>query len=84
MAETIQTQFHPDLVLPPGETIKESLEGLGMKQAELAKRMGVSEKYIIDLLSGTAPLTAETALKLERVFNVPGRVWTNLELAYRD
>ncbi|HVU33842.1 MAG TPA: HigA family addiction module antitoxin [Opitutaceae bacterium] len=84
MAETIQNQFHPDLVLPPGETIKESLDGLGMKQAELAKRMGASEKYVIDLLSGAAPLSAETALKLERVFNVPSRFWTNLEQSYRD
>jgi addiction module HigA family antidote len=84
MAKTIQNQFQPDLVLPPGDTIKESLEALGMKQAELAKRMGVSEKYVIDLLCGDAPLTAETALKLERVFNVPARFWTNLELGYRD
>lgn len=84
MAKTIQNQFHPDLVPPPGDTIKESLEALGMKQAELAKRMGVSEKYVIDLLCGDSPLSAETALKLERVFNVPARFWTNLELGYRD
>lgn len=84
MAKTIQNQFHPDLVPPPGDTIKESLEALGMKQSELAKRMGVSEKYVIDLLCGDAPLTAETALKLERVFNVPSRFWTNLEQGYRD
>ncbi len=84
MAKTIQNQFHPDIVFPPGETIRESLGALGMKQAELARRMGVSEKYIIDLLNGDAPLTAEVALLLERVFNVPSRFWTNLEQSYRD
>lgn len=84
MAKTIQNQFHPDLVPPPGETIKESLEALGMKQAELAKRMGVSEKYVVDLLCGDAAVTAETALKLERVFSMPSRFWTNLEQGYRD
>jgi addiction module HigA family antidote len=84
MAKTIRNQFHPDVVPPPGDTIKESLEALGMKQAEFAKRMGVSEKYVIDLLCGDAPLSADTALKLERVFNVPARFWTNLELGYRE
>lgn len=84
MAKTIQNQFHPDLVAPPGATIIESLEALGMKQAELAKRMGVSEKYVIDLLCGDAGISAETALKLERVFNVPSRFWTNLEQGYRN
>jgi addiction module HigA family antidote len=84
MAKTIPNQFHPDVVLPPGDTIKESLDALGMKQAEFARRMGVSEKYVIDLLGGEAPLSADTALKLERVFNVPARFWTNLELGYRE
>lgn len=84
MAKTISNQFHPDVVPPPGDTIKESLEALGMKQAEFAKRMGVSEKYVIDLLCGDAPLSADTALKLERVFNVPARFWTNLELGHRE
>lgn len=55
-----------------------------MKQAEFARRMGVTEKYVIDLLCGDAPLSADTALKLERVFNVPARFWTNLELGYRE
>jgi HTH-type transcriptional regulator / antitoxin HigA len=84
MAKTIRNQFHPDLVFPPGDTIKESLEALGMKQSEFARRMGVTEKYVIDLLGGAAPLSADTALKLERVFNVPARFWTNLELSYRE
>jgi addiction module HigA family antidote len=84
MAKTISNQFHPDVVPPPDDTIKESLQALGMKQAEFARRMGVTEKYVIDLLAGDAPLTADTALKLERVFNVPARFWTNLELSYRE
>lgn len=84
MAKTIRNQFTPNVVLPPGETIKESLEAIGMKQSEFARRMGVTEKYVIDLLGGEAPLSADTALKLERVFNVPARFWTNLELSYRE
>jgi len=84
MVKTIDNQFHPDVVPPPGDTIKDTLETLGMKQAEFAKRMGVSEKYVIDLLDGRAPLSADTALKLERVLNVPARFWANLELGYRE
>ena len=84
MAKIIRNQFHPDVVPPTGNTIKESLKALGMKQAEFARRMGVMEKNVIDLFCGDAPLSADTALKLEWVFNVPARFWTNLELGYRE
>lgn len=84
MARTITNEFHPDLVPPPGDTIRDSLTALGMKQAEFAKRMGLSEKHVVDLMAGAAPISADTALKLERVLNVPARFWTNLEQVYRD
>jgi HTH-type transcriptional regulator/antitoxin HigA len=55
-----------------------------MTQAELAKRTGLSTKHINQIVNGTAPLTTETALLLERATGVAARVWSNLEIAYRE
>ena len=40
MIEMRSNQYAPDVVSPPGETLEETIEVLGMSQAELAERMG--------------------------------------------
>ena len=35
MANIVQNEYHPDYVSPPGETLLETLETIGMSQAEL-------------------------------------------------
>ena len=75
--------YEPDYAVPPGETLAEVLEVRGMSQAELARRTGVSAKHINLILKGTAPITPDTALKLERVLNIPARIWNALEVNYQ-
>jgi HTH-type transcriptional regulator/antitoxin HigA len=77
-------RFNPDYAVEPGETLAEVLEERGMTQAELARRTGLSTKHINQVIKGAASITAETALKLERVTLIPARFWTNLETQYRD
>ena len=72
------------IATPPGETIKEQLNMLGMRQKEFAARMGMSEKHISKLIGGAVQLTLETAQKLEPVLGVPAEFWNKLELIYRD
>ena len=72
------------IATPPGETIKEQLNMLGMRQKEFAARMGMSEKHISRLIGGAVQLTLETAQKLELVLGVPAEFWNKLELIYRD
>lgn len=84
MSTTITNQYLPDTVPPPGETLRETLEGLGMSQKEFAARMGLSEKHICKIMAGEAPITPETALSLEKVLGVPARFWSNLEMNYQD
>jgi HTH-type transcriptional regulator/antitoxin HigA len=45
-----------------GETLAETLDALGMSQAELAQRRGRPHKTINEIIRGTAAITAETAL----------------------
>jgi HTH-type transcriptional regulator/antitoxin HigA len=76
-------RYEPDYAVPPGETLAEVLEDRGMSQAELARRTGISAKHINMILKGSATITPDTALKLERVLNIPARIWNALEANYQ-
>lgn len=76
--------FEPNFATPPGETLAETLETLGMTQAELADRMGRPLKTINEIVGGKAMITSDTALQLEKVLGVPASFWSNRERLYRD
>lgn len=76
--------FAPDWVAVPGESVNDLLEERGWTQADLATRTGFTAKHINLLLKGNAPITEETALKLERVLGSTARFWLSLEAQYRE
>jgi len=80
----IKNEYTPDIVTPPGATLADKLEEIGMSQAELAKRTGRPTKTINEIIKGKAPITPETALQFERVLNIPARFWSNRERQYRQ
>jgi HTH-type transcriptional regulator/antitoxin HigA len=84
MSSATSNQFVPDYAIAPGETLLDTIEALGMSQAELAERTGRPKKTINEIIKGKAPITPETALQLERVLSVPARFWNNLENNYRE
>jgi len=77
-------RYAPDHATPPGVSLRSTLVVLGMTQAELATRTGLSLKHVNQIVQGTAPLTHETALLLEKVTRVPAKIWNALEAGYRD
>jgi len=78
------TEAKKVLLTCPGDTIEETIQELGMSQAELAERLGRSIPKLNELVKGKAPITKETATKLEYVLGVPAGFWLNLERAYQD
>jgi len=72
------------LLTCPGDTIQEHIDHIGMSQAELAERLGRSIPKLNELIKGKAPITKETATKLEFVLGVPANFWLNLERTYQD
>ena len=76
--------YEPEYAVPPGRTLQETIDALGMGQRDLATRAGLSPKHINQIIQGTAPLTYETAVRLEQVTGVPARMWNNLEANYRE
>lgn len=76
--------FAPDWVAVPGESISDLLEEKGWTQVDLATRTGFTTKHVNLLLKGKAPITEDTALRLERVLGSTARFWLNLEAQYRE
>ncbi len=83
-AVAARNEYAPDMVSAPGETLLETLEALGMSQAELARRIGRPKKTINEIVQGKAAITAETALQLERALGVPATFWLRREAEYRE
>lgn len=84
MSNISKLEAKKELLSCPGDTLQEIIDDLKMSQAELAERMGRSKEKLNELIKGKAPLTNDTALKLENVLGVPATFWTNLERQYQD
>ena len=67
----------------PGEMLlEEFLKPLGISQAELAAKLGVSYPRINELIHGKRGITPDTALRLEQLFGMEAQFWLNLQLAW--
>lgn len=76
--------YQPDYAVPPGATLKETLEAKTLSQADLALRTGLAEKTISQIINGIAPISYDTAAKLELVLGIPARFWNAREHSYRE
>lgn len=63
----------------PGEFLTETLEELGLSQAEFARTIGVSAMRISHVVNGARPVTAELALLFGRSFSQTPQYWLNLQ-----
>ncbi len=82
----IQTvkNYYPDYLVTPGEVLEDYLDSIGLTQAALAERTGLSKKTINEIVKAKSAITAETALKFERTLGRPAHFWGNLERQYQE
>lgn len=67
----------------PGEILLEDfMKPLGISQYRLAKAMHVYPRKINEIVQGKRAITADTALRLARVFGTSPDVWMNLQAYY--
>ncbi len=68
--------------IQPGEFLLETLEELGVSQAQFARTVGVSPMRISHVAKGTHPVTAELALLFGRALGQSPQYWLNLQATY--
>jgi addiction module HigA family antidote len=67
----------------PGEILMEEfLKPLGISQYKLAKDINVPARRINEIVHGNRSISADTALRLSRYFNLSERFWLNLQARY--
>jgi addiction module HigA family antidote len=67
----------------PGEILKEEfLDPMGISVYRLSKETGLTQTRLGQLIKGKRSMTAETAVKLARFFEVPPEFWMNLQSFY--
>lgn len=67
----------------PGEILKEEfLDAFNISQYRLAKDINVPPRRINEIVHGKRSITADTALRLGRYFNISPQFWINLQAHY--
>jgi HTH-type transcriptional regulator / antitoxin HigA len=72
-------EWTPNWAVHPGAILKEHLEARGLSQADFARLAGLTPKLVSTIIKGTNPVTAETAIRLERVLGLKAYVWTSIQ-----
>ena len=67
----------------PGEILlEEFLKPMGISQYRVAKDIGVPARRINEIVQGKRSISADTALRLSRYFQLSERFWLNLQSRY--
>ena len=67
----------------PGEVlVRDFIEANGITRYRVAKAMSVPQRRVDEICAGNRAISADTALRLERVFGMDAQVWLNLQARY--
>ncbi len=67
----------------PGEVLmKDFIEPMELTRYKVAKLAGVQQRRIDEICAGQRGITADTALRLARLFGTDAQFWVNLQAQY--
>lgn len=67
----------------PGEVLlKDFIEPMGLTRYKVAKSLNVPQRRIDEICAGQRAISADTALRLGRLFGLDPQVWMNLQAQY--
>lgn len=66
----------------PGEHLLEVMQDWGLSQYRLAKALGVQQTRIMEIIKGRRAISADTSLRLGRLFDTTPEFWMNLQMNY--
>lgn len=71
------------LPIHPGEVLLEDfLKPMNISQYFVSRSLGVPPRRINEIVHGKRAITADTALRLGRFFNMEAQFWMNLQSRY--
>jgi len=62
--------------------MEDFIEGFGITQNKLAVSIGVPPRRINEIVHGKRGITADTALRLGKIFGTTAQFWLNLQTLY--
>lgn len=65
----------------PGVLVQDMLDELEITQVDLAKQLGIPIQRLNTIIKGKRGVSADTALRLSRVFGTTPEYWLNLQMA---
>lgn len=68
---------HPGAVL-----LHDFIEPMGITRYRVAKHIGIQQRRIDEICAGSRGITADTALRLGRLFGMDAQFWMNLQAQY--
>jgi antitoxin HigA-1 len=75
--------MHPSLAVHPGDWLKtEIVEANGIAIVSLAKAFGVSRQAVSALLNSRASLSADMAIRFEKLFGIKADTLCRMQVAY--
>ena len=67
----------------PGQILKEEfLVPMGISQSKLARDLNIPANRISQIIAGKREITADTALRFSKYFNIEPEFWLNLQLRF--
>lgn len=68
----------------PGRILASELRSRHLSQSDFAVRTGLSAKHVNQILRGTASLSADSAITVERVLGLPAYFWMGVDARWQE
>ena len=72
------------IIVSPGDVVREELEARGWTQQEFADILGRSRQLVSSFLHGRSNLTFDLAYRLEAALGIPAATWLEMENLFRS
>jgi HTH-type transcriptional regulator/antitoxin HigA len=77
-----QNEIVPFIASHPGSLILDEIQFRKISQTDLAARMGVQKSLLNELIKGKRAVSADVALLLEQILEIPAEYWMKLQSQY--
>lgn len=74
----------PNFAVPPGESILEMMENMGITHSDLALKLDITIESLDEIIKGKQPINKDIATNLEQITGVSSDLWLDLETGYKE